>query len=107
MQEIKGGAQQISEKLLASVLKHSKRDKFVLNTALLEVNQSQNENELVSIITKNMITKQIDEFKAKKVILSIPINQYAHVKFTPDLPYFKKNVFKFSQMGHLIKYIGR
>ena len=89
---------------MANVLGHNNRDKFVLNTALLEVNQ--NDSELVNIITKNTITKQIEEFKAKKLILSIPINQYVHIKFTPELPYFKKNVFKFSQMGHLIKYIG-
>ena len=95
----------MSEKLLASVLSHSNQDKFLLNTALIEVNQNLNTDE-VSIVTNNTKTKKNQEFKAKKVILSIPINQYANVKFTPDLAYFKKNVFKFSQMGHLMKYIG-
>ena len=90
---------------MASVLSHSNEDKFILNTALVEVNQNINNDE-VCIVTKNTKTKKNQEFKAKKIILSIPINQYIHVKFTPDLAYFKKNVFKFSQMGHLMKYIG-
>ena len=39
------------------------------------------------------------------MISSIPINQYSNVKFEPELPYFKRNVFKFMQMGNYIKFI--
>ena len=103
--KIKGGAQQISEKMLEKVLSYSTEDVFLMNMALLEVNQSEGEHELVTVKAKDTITGKIEVFKTKKVISSIPINQYIHVAFKPELPYFKRNVFKFSQMGHLIKFI--
>ena len=79
-----------------------------MNTALLEVGQNLTNvnNDEVTIVTKDTKTNKIQQFRAKKLILSIPINQYARIKFTPDLAYFKKNVFRFTQMGHLMKYIG-
>lgn len=57
------------------------------------------------MVTKNTINGEVKKFKAKKVISSIPINQYVHVKFEPELPIVKRNVFQFTQMGNLIKFL--
>jgi monoamine oxidase len=98
---LKGGTQQISQKMIDYVLKDS-NCKLLLNTALLEVIQNQN---LVEILTENTLNKEKVVFNAKKVISSIPINQYINVNFKPELPYFKRNCFKFMQMGNYIKFI--
>jgi hypothetical protein len=81
---------------------------IIFNTALTEVDQSHNErdeNEPVYIRTYDTVTGQKSTFKAKKVISSIPLNQYVHVNFNPELPYFKRNVFKFGQMGNIVKVV--
>ena len=102
---VKGGTQQISARLLDRVLQEPD-NKLLLNTQLIEIIQNENdENELVQIITKNTLTGEISVFKAKKVISSMPINQYVHVKFTPELPLFKRNFFKFCQVGNYIKFL--
>ncbi len=99
---VKGGTQQISARLLDRVLQEPD-NKLLLNTQLIEIIQNENdENELVQIVTKNTLTGEISVFKAKKVISSMPINQYVHVKFTPELPLFKRNFFKFCQVGNYI-----
>jgi monoamine oxidase len=104
IRKVKGGTQQISEKLLEQVLSHSKEDKFILNTALEEVKQNKQEN-LVCITTRNTQTGKMQVFKGKKVISSIPINQYISIKFDPELPTYKRNFHKFSQMGNYVKFI--
>ncbi len=102
--KVKGGTQQISQKLLENVLSYSKNDQILLNTAIVEVKQNKNNN-LVTITTQNTQTGEKREFKAKKLISSIPLNQYIHIKFDPELPANKKNVHKFSQMGNYVKFI--
>lgn len=59
----------------------------------------------VEVITENTLNHKRTIFKAKYMISSIPTNQYVHVEFTPELPAFKRNVFKSMQMGNLIKFI--
>ena len=90
--------------------KHSENEqdfKILLNTVVIEVKQSEHdENEPVEIVTQDSITGEKRVFRARKVISSLPINQYQKVKFTPDLPYFKRNLFKFYQVGNYMKYIG-
>ena len=102
--KIKGGTQQISEKLLENVLSYSKNDQILLSTALSEVKQNKNDD-FITIITQNTQTGQKLEFKAKKMISSLPLNQYVHIKFDPELPANKKHVHKFAQMGNYVKFI--
>jgi monoamine oxidase len=76
-----------------------------MNTALLEIIQNEeDENELVRVITRDTITEERHEYRARKIISSIPINQYINVKFKPELPYYKRNFFKFFQVGNYIKF---
>ena len=105
---VKGGTQQITAKLLEKVNEMSKETnsaEVLLNEALLEVIQDEtNETNPVTIITQNTKTGEKHYFKARKVISSIPINQYVHVKFTPELPLHKRNFFRFCQIGNYIKF---
>lgn len=97
---VKGGTQQISRKLIESA-----GSTLLLNTALVQVNQSEGKTNGVQVVTENTQTKEKKVFKAKRVISSMPVNQYIYVKFKPELPFFKRNVFKFMQMGNYIKFI--
>jgi monoamine oxidase len=109
---VKGGCQQISEKLLKKSMIFENENLF-LNTALIEVRQQPGSQiggggqdvQRVEILTKNLITNEFKTFKAKKLISSIPINQYQFINFEPELPWHKRNVFQFCQMGNLIKFI--
>jgi monoamine oxidase len=106
---VKGGTQQISIKCIDYVKNNSLREedfKVLLNTAVVEVNQNENdENELAVIVTQNTLTGERFSFKARKIISSIPINQYIRISFKPELPYYKKNLFKFYQVGNYIKFV--
>ena len=97
--KVKGGTQQISEKL-AQLIEQNGKNKILLNTALIEIKQNQ---EKVTVIAKNSSGRV--SFECRKVISSIPINQYVHVDFDPELPILKRHVFDFCQMGNLIKFI--
>lgn len=102
---VKGGTQQISKKCLDQVL-NKPDNKLLLNTALIEIIQNENdENELIEIVTQNTVTGEKITFKARKVVSSMPINQYANVKFSPELPLYKRNFFKFCQIGNYIKFL--
>ena len=102
---VRGGCQQISEKLLhKSKILEGKT--LLLNTVLVEVRQNESDQQSgVEILTKNLHTNEMRAFKAKKLISSLPLNQYQYVNFVPDLPWLKKNVFQFCQMGNLIKFV--
>ena len=103
---VKGGTQQITQKMIDFVLGQDSKSKLVLNTALLHVIQHEaNPTSLVKVQTQNTETGVRTCYQARKVISSIPVNQYVHVQFTPELPYFKRNCFKFMQMGNYIKFI--
>ena len=106
---IKGGAQQISTKLLEAVQKVSNErypTHVVFETALDELIQDNNDTcQLVFKSVKDNTKKSV--FTAKKVISSIPTSEYTKIKFTPDLPFYKRNVFKFCQMGNYAKLIGK
>ena len=106
---VKGGTQQISKKLLERVFAMSKENdsaELLLNEALCQVIQDElDEESPVTIITQNTKSHEKHVFKAKRVISSIPINQYVHVKFTPELPLYKRNFFRFCQIGNYIKFV--
>ena len=93
--------------------KHSRSsDDFniFLNTLVTEIRQKEmgldeKEQPLVEIVTQNTITGEKGLIKARKVVSSLPINQYEKVKFVPELPFIKRSVFKFYQAGNYIKYI--
>ena len=99
---VKGGTQQISEKLISS----SGRSGFtlVLNTAVTEFVHDSGKSQ-VRLLTENTETKERIVYRGKYVISSMPINQYANVNFVPELPHFKRNVFKSVQMGNLSKFV--
>jgi monoamine oxidase len=105
---VKGGTQQISKRCVEEVLKMSDKDKnsadILFNTAMLHVKQ-QSESDLVEILTRNTQTGEKITFKTRKIISSIPINQYSAVDFTPELPTYKRNFFKFVQVGNYIKFV--
>lgn len=96
--KVKGGTQQISDKLLRAVNLY---DSMLLNTAMIEVDQ----DDMVQVKCKNTVTNETSVIKAKKVISAIPINQYVSVDFKPELPWKKRHVYQFSQMGNLVKFI--
>ncbi len=89
--------------------KHSQSpDHFnvLLNTLVIEIRQNESDlDQPVEVVTQNTITGERRTFKARKVISSMPVNQYEKVKFVPELPFIKKNVFKFYQPGNYMKCI--
>ncbi|RNA27769.1 putative flavin-containing monoamine oxidase A [Brachionus plicatilis] len=97
--KVKGGTQQISERL-AQIIKNNEKNKILLNTVLIEIKQ---DKEKICVMAKNLSGPI--SFECKKVISSIPINQYVHIDFDPELPIYKRHVFQFCQMGNLIKFI--
>ena len=70
---IKGGTQQISKQLIELVLDNNNRvedrlNKLLLNTALVQIIQNgNNENELVQVMTSNTVSGEKRTFRAKKV----------------------------------------
>lgn len=105
---VQGGTQQISQKCLDYVMSISNEDanstELLFNTALIEVNQSDDLNGIVEITSQNTITGEKTVYRTRKLISSIPINQYVNVKFVPELPFYKRNFFKFCQVGNYIKF---
>ena len=97
---VKGGTQQISTKLI-----ERSEAKLLLNNALVQIDQSESKSGKIKVVTENTQTKEKKVFMAKRVISSMPVNQYINVNFEPELPFFKRNVFKFMQMGNYVKFI--
>jgi monoamine oxidase len=91
------------------VAKHSQSpDHFnvLLNTLVIEIRQNESDlDQPVEVVTQNTVTGERRTFKARKVISSLPVNQYEKVKFVPELPFVKRNVFKFYQPGNYMKYV--
>lgn len=106
---VKGGTQQICTKCLEFVENRSQQPedfKLLLNSVVIEVKQNEfDETQPVEITTQNTVTGERCIFKARKVISSIPPNQYSHVTFKPEMPYVKRNLLKFYQVGSYMKYI--
>jgi monoamine oxidase len=108
---VKGGTQGISKKLLERLLANSNTSendtaKIMLSTVVVEVIQNEmDESQPVVVVTQSILDGQMASFKARKIISSIPINQYVRVKFTPELPLFKRSFFKFCVIGNYIKFI--
>ena len=102
---LKGGSQQISERLLKDFLTKSpeKYGMIKLNTAMIKVIQT--EPDFVTLISEDTVSDLKKIYKAKKIISSIPINQYSNIEFQPELHFFKRNVFRFMQMGNFIKFV--
>jgi monoamine oxidase len=98
--KVKGGTQQISNCLLKYVIETGAESKVLFNRPLIEVNQK---NDLVIIKVLNLKTNTEEVYSARKLVSSMPLNQYIHVKFIPDLPFYKKNVFNFCKAGNYIK----
>jgi monoamine oxidase len=101
--KVKGGTQQISEKLLASVLEESSSNRILFNMEIIGIKQT---DDLVEVEVKDTkSSNQILSFKAKKVVCSIPVNLYDRVDFSPDLPSYKWNVIRSSRIGNYVKFI--
>lgn len=99
---IKGGTQQISQKLLDNVLENSSSNKIIFNTELVEIKQGENS---VEVKVKDTTNDSFMTFKAKKCVSAIPTNLIGKVDFTPALPLHKTNVFNSSRMGNYGKCI--
>ena len=97
---VKGGTQQISERLLDYVLKTGAESKALFNRPIIEVNQ---ESDVVQVKVLDLKTGTEEVYLARKLVSSIPLNQYIHVTFKPELPFYKKNVFNFCKVGNYIK----
>ena len=117
---VKGGTQQISERLLEYILEldlsflpsdtmnRKINNRVLIDTQVIEISQNEynKDGEKVCVLTtKNTRTGQIDKYIGKKVISSIPLNQYVNIKFEPDLPMYKKNVFNNVHSGNLTKFV--
>jgi monoamine oxidase len=116
---VKGGTQQICEKLLEYILEvdlsfiSSDNNRKIVNRVLLDAqvtelsqNEYNKDGEKVCVLTtKNNRTGHIEKYMSKKVISSIPLNQYVNIKFEPDLPMYKKNVFNNVHSGNLTKFV--
>lgn len=98
--KIKGGAQQISEKLLANVLENN-ANKIVFNGEIVEIQQ----DDIIQVRVKDTSTNQMTTFKAKKVVSAIPINLIQKIAFTPDLPMYKWNVLRSCRIGNYGKFV--
>ncbi|CAF1341491.1 unnamed protein product [Adineta ricciae] len=93
--KIKGGSQQISEKLLEKI----GSDKVLLQTPVQKI--VQNDDGIVEITT---IGDQI-KFQCRKVILAIPPSQIIPIQFEPMLPGYKREMLKHMPIGSYIKFI--
>jgi monoamine oxidase len=92
--KVKGGTQQISEKMLKSVLENES-NRILFNTALVAIKQPENDGgELTEVIARSTLDDQRLSFKCKKVISSMPIHFYTNIDFTPRLPFYKLDAFK-------------
>lgn len=90
---VEGGTQQISELLVEKIGKSN----VVLSHPVCEVKQTK---ECVELITDNG-----SSFTAKRVILSVPPNLLAKMKFDPPLPPYKRLIYENLPIGHLTKFI--
>ena len=100
---VKGGTQQISQRLLASILAEKSTAEIIYDSPVVEINQEQNNKVFIKV--SNLNANQEEIFACKKVISSIPINQYATIKFSPNLPFYKRNFFSYCKIGNYIKII--
>jgi monoamine oxidase len=99
--KVKGGTQQISEKLLANVVENSS-NKIIFNAETTEIKQ----NDLfVEVTVKDTTSNKLSSYRAKKIVCSIPINLYDKIDFSPDLPCHKWNVYRSCRMGNFGKFI--
>ena len=98
---VKGGTQQISQHLLNSILSDPSRAKIIFESPLVEVNQEQADRVFIKVSNLNANCEEI--YCCKKLISSIPINQYSTIKFSPSLPFNKRNFFSFCRIGNYIK----
>jgi monoamine oxidase len=81
---------------------------IIFNSQVIEINQNEfnKEGEKICIVlTQNSLTGQKDKFICKKIVSSIPINQYSRIKFEPELPMYKRNVFNNLHFGNATKFL--
>ncbi|KHN85210.1 Amine oxidase [flavin-containing] A [Toxocara canis] len=98
---ITGGAQQVSEKLLANF-----RDDIYLETAVTSIEMIGTERAIVyAHSTANGKRNHITTFVSGRVVIAIPPNQCAHIRFSPPLPYAKRQLFDCAAQGNLLKCI--
>jgi monoamine oxidase len=96
---VKGGTQQISQRLLDYILSF-RSNRILLNSPIERVDQS--DSKIVTVTVKTADNKKM-EFHGRKLVSSIPLNQYCKIEFVPDLPLFKRNVLSSCKMGNYMK----
>lgn len=100
---VKGGTQQISQRLLDNILSDSTTAKILLETPVIEVNQQDPNRVLVKV--SNVKEKREEVYSCRRLVSAIPLTQYCKIKFEPALPVLKKNVFEFCKTGNYAKYV--
>lgn len=98
---IKGGAQQISEKMLEKILENSSANKIVFNAETIEINQ----DELVEVKVRDTVSGRLSSYKAKKMVSAVPVNLISKIDFRPHLPMHKTNVLGSIRIGNYGKVI--
>ncbi|XP_077980470.1 putative flavin-containing monoamine oxidase A [Glandiceps talaboti] len=93
--KIKGGAQQISEKLADKI----GRDNVWLNEPVTHVNQ---EDDSVVVIT----TDTGKSVSARRIIMAAPPHLAGSMKYSPALPLDKQSLIQRQPVGHLIKFLA-
>lgn len=97
---VKGGTQQISQRLLDTILSFGD-SKAIFECPVVEINQEK--EDLVIVKAFNFTENKQETFSCRKLISAIPINQYQTIKFKPELPMYKRNVFDSLKVGNYIK----
>lgn len=98
-----GGTQQISKRLIESILACNTDSKLILQAPVIEINQENSDKVLVRLLNRE--TKQEEIYCCKKVISAIPLNCYRNIKLTPELPVIKRELLDNSKPGNYVKYI--
>ena len=89
--------------MLNFILADPDKAKIIYESPLVEVNQEQEDKVFIKISNLNANREEI--YCCKKLISSIPINQYSTIKFSPNLPFHKRNFFSFCKIGNYVKSI--
>jgi monoamine oxidase len=95
--KVKGGTQQISERMLEYVLDNGDA---LFERPIVEVDQT---GDVVKCTVMNTVTGKEEIYYGRRIVSSVPLNQYAFIRFKPELPFYKKNVFSFCKIGNYMK----
>lgn len=88
--------------MLKKVLEKSS-NKIVFNAETVQIKQDI--SQLVEVTARNTASDSLANFRAKRIICSVPITLVEKIHFQPGLPIKKLNVIRAFKMGHYGKVI--